>query len=111
QAAHKPGSDRIAREEHHNGNRRCRRLESDHFLSPNGDDEIELRPDEVNRQPRKLLGLPIGEPIFDDQILAFDVTKLSKSLLERYYRTRRIRQLWPFGEIPHPPHLLCRLRL
>jgi hypothetical protein len=47
-----------------------------------GHDDIDLERDQLGRQSGELLGLPLGIPVFDQEVAAFDVTEVTQSLME-----------------------------
>ena len=52
------------------------------WRAPSRDDHVNLEPDQLGREFRQALGLPLGGPELDDEVLALDVAELAKPLAE-----------------------------
>ena len=47
---------------------------------PQGDDEVDIHPDEVDGQACEALLLALRRPVFDSEILSLDIAKLAHAL-------------------------------
>jgi hypothetical protein len=52
-------------------------------LSTTGHDDIDLEPDQLRGEVRKPIALPLGPPVFEDDVLAFPVSQLAQSVSKR----------------------------
>src|SRR5215472_16843940 len=82
QARHESRPHGIANRDHHNRNRRGRFPGGSSCGATVADDDIDRKACEIPRDRGEPIGLPLGRPIFEDNIPAFDVTKVAQFLPE-----------------------------
>jgi hypothetical protein len=90
QTAHKPGFDGVPHEQHDDRDRRGRGLGSDRLGGSGCRDHIDLQPGEFGREFWNPFRFVVGVPVFDDEVLALDVSEFAETVDEAIHRRLRM---------------------
>jgi hypothetical protein len=86
QTADESGSDRVTNQEHDDRDRRCHSLGLDRLSRSDGYDQIDLQPDEFGREPRNSFRFVVSVAVFEDEVLALDVSEVAETRDETVQR-------------------------